>query len=155
MKPKLRKRKAKPMKKTPKRADKKIALVTKLAAAADAAKPAAPAPKSDGGPAKPENRRITPGAAVREWRVVPSLRQSQPGYFLQGGHYQKTSRGNSFIVGEEVHFVELEKAKEALAAKVGAPAPKAAAPAPAKKAAKDVPAPKAPAPAPASAPAPR
>jgi hypothetical protein len=107
------------MKKTTKPAEKTIKLVTKPAAA-----PAAP--KSDTALAptktKPANRRITPGAEIREWRVVPSLRESQPGYFLQGGHFKKTSRGNSFIVGEEVHFVELKKAKEALAAKNPKPA---------------------------------
>jgi hypothetical protein len=57
--------------------------------------------------------------------VVRSLRASKPGYFLQGGHFQKTSRGNSFIVGEEFHFTELKKANEALAQKVP-PKPKPA-----------------------------
>jgi hypothetical protein len=117
------------MKKTTKPAEKKIALVTKPAAA-----PAAPKPDATPALAKAENRRITPGAAVKEWRVVRSLREKLPGYFLQGGHFQKTSRGNSFIVGEEVHFTELKKAQEALgikAPKVPGPAPKAPAPAPA------------------------
>ena len=132
------------MKKTTKPAEKTIKLVTKPAAA-----PAAP--KSDTALAptktKPANRRITPGAEIREWRVVPSLRESQPGYFLQGGHFKRTSRGNSFIVGEEHHFKTHEEAKKALAAKKPAAPPTAPIPvAPAKP-------PVAP-PAPASKPAP-
>lgn len=103
---------------------KSIALVTAKPAAPPAAStkvepPIAPAPPAVKlPPAPPVNRRITPGAKVTDWRVVRSLRASNPGYFLQGGHFQKTSRGNSFIVGEEFHFTELKKANEALAQKV-------------------------------------
>jgi hypothetical protein len=131
MKPKS-KRKAKPM--TKKKTQKPIALVPSKPAVvgpALAAPPAAapkaeqPGPPTVKLPAPPVNRRITAGAAVTDWRVVRSLRAGKPGYFLQGGHFQKTSRGNSFIVGEEFHFTELKKANEALAQKVP-PKPKPA-----------------------------
>lgn len=58
------------------------------------------------------NKRITEGARIDTWRVARSLRVGMPGYFAQGGHYQATNRGNSFIVGEEKHFSELRAAQE-------------------------------------------
>ena len=124
------KRKAKPM---TKKKTNGIAIVSKGITPAAAAPPAA-APKMEPPvppapavklPPPPANKRITPGAKITDWRVVRSLRAGKPGYFLQGGHFQKTSRGNSFIVGEEFHFTELKKANEALAQKLP-PKPKPA-----------------------------
>jgi hypothetical protein len=103
---------------TKNKAKKSIALVSKPAAPAAASpKAAPPIPAAVKLPPAPANKRITPGAKVTDWRVVRSLRASKPGYFLQGGHFQKTSRGNSFIVGEEIHFTDLKRANEALAQK--------------------------------------
>jgi hypothetical protein len=145
MKPKLRKRKkAKPMsKKNTKKSP--VAVDRKSAAAGDTKKsgfriegsPVVPlvAPARKAIDAKPpatpqvskplENRRITAGAEIKEWRIARSLREKQPGYFLQGGHFKRTSRGNSFIVGEEHHFKTHEEAKKALAAKKPAAPPTA------------------------------
>lgn len=127
MKPKLKRKRSKPMSKTKKIPVSKPATVAPVVAKPPVASPivattpAPPAVKLPPAAAVRENRRITPGAKVTEWRVVRSLRAAQPGYFLQGGHFQKTSRGNSFIVGEEVHFKDIKAANEGRAAKTGSP----------------------------------
>jgi hypothetical protein len=69
----VKKTKLKPAKK-PRTAE--MALKEIVQAQAESVSPAA---------APVENKRITPGAKVKEWRVVRSLRKEFQGWFLQGG----------------------------------------------------------------------
>jgi hypothetical protein len=67
--------------------------------------------------APPESlsKRVTVGAKVAEWRVVPSQRKGMPGYFVQGGSYQMQANGrNVFTCGAEMFFEDRDAAAIAL-----------------------------------------
>jgi hypothetical protein len=64
-----------------------------------------------------DNKRITPGTEVKEWRVVKSLRSEFNGWFLQGGLFRKGPRGNQFFVGIEERYLDPKAAREALKSK--------------------------------------
>jgi len=65
-----------------------------------------------------ENKRITPGTEIKEWRVVKSLRAEFNGWFLQGGTFKRGPRGNQFYVGIEERYLDSKAAREALKGKV-------------------------------------
>ncbi len=66
--------------------------------------------------AEATSKRVTPGAAISEWRVVRSQRTAQPGWFLQGGSYQMAPNGrNAFVCGYESYHAEKAEAFAALA----------------------------------------
>ncbi|MGA7234737.1 MAG: hypothetical protein WBY44_03600 [Bryobacteraceae bacterium] len=75
---------------------------------------AAPAPVA--AIAEATSKRITPGAAIAEWRVVRSQRTAQAGFFLQGGHFEMMPNGrNHFVCGAELFFEDRAAAFGALA----------------------------------------
>ena len=81
---------------------------------------AAPAPVAIAAPVAPvaeaTSKRITPGAAIAEWRVVRSQRTAQAGFFLQGGHFEMMPNGrNHFVCGAELFFEDRAAAFGALA----------------------------------------
>jgi hypothetical protein len=95
--------------------------IPKPAAAPAPVAPTKPGPtliKGGTGQIQEVNKRITPGAHIEEWRIARSVRVGKPGFFLQGGHYEKSNGHARFIVGEEEHFTDLRKAKEAKVAKL-------------------------------------
>jgi hypothetical protein len=64
------------------------------------------------------SKRITVGARIDQWRVVPSQRKGMPGWFVQGGSYTMLVNGrNAFTVGAETFFEDRKEAAAALAAK--------------------------------------
>jgi hypothetical protein len=71
------------------------------------------APKTEA----PVDRRITVGARIDTWRVVPSQRKEHPGYWLQGGHFEAQGDRQMFRVAEQALFSDLAAAKAALAVK--------------------------------------
>lgn len=94
------------------------AQVTEGAPGAGGKKPGPTLIKGGTGQIQEVNKRITPGAHIEEWRIARSVRVGKPGFFLQGGHYEKSNGHARFIVGEEEHFTDLRKAKEAKVAKL-------------------------------------
>ena len=60
---------------------------------------------------KGESHRVVVGTPTKEWRVRRSQRVGISGWFLQGGITVKTARGESFVVGSEKLFSELEERK--------------------------------------------
>ena len=60
------------------------------------------------------NKRFTPGTALTEYRVVRSQRKEFTGYWVQGGTYQRGSRGMEFRVCQEYGYPDLNSAKQAL-----------------------------------------
>ncbi len=76
----------------------------------------APAPAPVAAIAEATSKRITPGAAITEWRVVRSQRTAQPGFFVQGGSFQMQVNGrNHFVCGAELFFEDRAAAFGALA----------------------------------------
>jgi len=60
------------------------------------------------------NKRFTPGTPLTEYRVVRSQRKEFTGYWIQGGTYQRGSRGMEFRVCQEYGYPDLNSAKQAL-----------------------------------------
>ena len=92
---------------------------TPVAPKAKTAKSVAPAPAS---PWVEISKRVTPGAAIDEWRIVRSQRAKTPGWFLQGGSYSFIGARNCFPVSQEIHFGDRAAALSALAERKPKPA---------------------------------
>jgi hypothetical protein len=60
------------------------------------------------------SKRVTPGAAIKEWRLRRSQRRAYQGFFVQGGHYSEANGARNFIVAVEERFSNLVDAKLAL-----------------------------------------
>jgi hypothetical protein len=55
--------------------------------------------------------RTTPGAAIVEWRVVPSQSKGYSGWFLQVGYYKRENGRDHFVCAIEGFFDDLRCAK--------------------------------------------
>jgi hypothetical protein len=64
---------------------------------------------------EPVSKRITVGAKIAEWRMVPSQRKALDGWFVQGGSFQLQANGrNHFVVGSELFFADRAAAQATL-----------------------------------------
>jgi hypothetical protein len=108
-----------------KKAVKTTTKTTKKAAAPVVIAPvASPEPVVTAPVAEALSKRITPGAEVKEYRIVVSQRRGQSGWFLQGGHFSGVAANgrNSFVCGVELFFADRKEAAAALAERRAQPA---------------------------------